>query len=74
MNVSRISKVAGVGVAGFIVAAGVADRLNIAPNLAQVAGFVGAFVGSLVANRRTAVRAESPAEKPDDINQPKGST
>lgn len=52
MEASRIAKIAGLGIAGFIVAAGAADRVNLAPLASQVAGFAGAFIGTLVAHRR----------------------
>jgi hypothetical protein len=53
MKVSRIAKIAGASLAGFCAVSLAADKVNVAPMLSQAAGFVGAFLGSLVASRRT---------------------
>ncbi len=52
MTVSRITKVAGASLAGFVAISVAADKVNAAPNVAQIAGFIGAFLGSLVASKR----------------------
>jgi uncharacterized membrane protein YeaQ/YmgE (transglycosylase-associated protein family) len=52
MKFSRITKVAGAGLVGFCAVSLVADKANVSNVLSQTAGFVGAFVGSLVASRR----------------------
>jgi uncharacterized membrane protein YeaQ/YmgE (transglycosylase-associated protein family) len=53
MKVSRIAKVAGASLAGFVTVALVADKVNAGQAVSQVAGFVGAFLGSLAAGRQT---------------------
>jgi hypothetical protein len=52
VNVSRISKIAGITVAGFVVASVTADKANLGPIAAHAAGFVGAFAGTLLAHVR----------------------
>lgn len=52
MKFSRITKVAGAGLVGFCAVSLAADKANVSNVLSQTAGFVGAFVGSLVASRR----------------------
>lgn len=52
VNVSRISKIAGFSFAGFVVATVVADKVNLNSNLAQLAGFAGAFAGTLMGRLR----------------------
>jgi hypothetical protein len=63
MKASKISKVAGLSFLGFCVAAATADKVNLNPLASQVAGFVGAFVGSLVATGRRS-KTSQPEEKP----------
>src|SRR5947208_51501 len=53
MKVSRIAKVAGASLAGFVTVALVADKVNAGQAASQVAGFVGAFLGSLAAGRQS---------------------
>jgi hypothetical protein len=60
VEASRIAKIAGLGIAGFMVVAGVADRVNLNPLASQVAGFAGAFIGTLVAHRRGKRAASQP--------------
>jgi hypothetical protein len=64
VNASRISKIAGLSLAGVVVASIAADKANLGPVASQVAGFAGAFIGSLVARRRKPqeTRAEPPAK------------
>ena len=52
MKISKITKVAGAGLFGFVAVSLAADKANLAPLISQIAGFAGAFVGSLVAKRR----------------------
>jgi hypothetical protein len=52
MKFSRITKVAGASLVGFCAVSLVADKVNASNVISQTAGFVGAFVGSLVASRR----------------------
>ena len=61
MKVSRIAKVAGASLVGFCAVALAAVKVNVAPAVSQVAGFVGAFFGSLAAGRGT--RKEQGSEK-----------
>jgi hypothetical protein len=63
MTVSRITKVAGASLVGFLAISVAADKLNAAASAAQVAGFVGAFLGSLAATRRTRKDAEPPTNE-----------
>ena len=53
VRVSRISKIAGLSLAGLVVASVAADKVNIGPVASQVAGFAGAFIGSLIGRRGT---------------------
>ncbi len=52
MKISRISKVAGAGLLGFCALSLGFDKANLAPVASQAAGFVGAFLGSLAAQKR----------------------
>jgi len=63
MKVSRIAKVAGASLAGFCVVSLAADKTNVGPVVSQMAGFVGAFLGSLVAGRQAA--KAKPKPKPE---------
>ena len=63
MKVSRISKIAGLSVAGFAVATIAADKVNVGPLMSQVAGFAGAFVGTLVGRRRKALGTDGDGHK-----------
>lgn len=53
VNASRITKIAGVTLAGFVVASVAADKVNLGPVASQVAGVVGAFLGTLGAGLRS---------------------
>jgi len=65
MRVSRIAKIAGLSVAGFCLSAAAADKINLNPVASQLAGFAGAFLGTLVARHR--------ARRPDpDDPKPSG--
>jgi uncharacterized membrane protein YeaQ/YmgE (transglycosylase-associated protein family) len=61
MKVSRITKVAGASLVGFVAVALVADKASAGQAASQAAGFVGAFLGSLVASRRTRKDGSGPA-------------
>jgi hypothetical protein len=63
MRVSRIAKIAGLSVAGFCLSAAAADKINLNPLASQLAGFAGAFLGTLVGRRRAGRR---------DSGHPKG--
>ena len=68
MKISKITKVAGAGLLGFVAVSLAADKVNLAPLASQIAGLAGAFVGSLVAKRRTrkkeAATSHGPAASP----------
>jgi hypothetical protein len=61
MTVKRITKVAGAGLVGFLAISVAADKMNAAQHVAQIAGFVGAFLGSLAAGRQ-----QQPPQDPND--------
>jgi hypothetical protein len=48
-----VKTVAGLSFVGFCAASLIADRVNLNPMVSQVAGFVGAFAGALVARGRS---------------------
>jgi hypothetical protein len=52
MKLSKITKVAGASLLGFCAVSLAADKLPLNPVASQVAGFAGAFLGSLVAKVR----------------------
>ena len=52
MKISRISKIAGAGLLGFCAVSLGVDKANLGPAASQAAGFVGAFLGSIAAQRR----------------------
>jgi len=65
---SKIYKVAGLSLIGFCAVSMGMDRANVGPLASQVAGFCGAFVGALVAQKRArsaARRREDEPVKPD---------
>jgi hypothetical protein len=49
MKVSKITKVAGASLLGFCALSLAADKLPLNPLASQIAGFAGAFLGSLFA-------------------------
>ena len=62
MKTSRITKIAGLSLAGFVAASMVADKVNLNPLASQIAGFAGAFFGTLVSRRRAARRIAATAQ------------
>jgi len=52
VKVSRITKIAGLSLAGFVAASIVADRVPLGPVTSQLAGFAGAVLGTLAGRRR----------------------
>jgi uncharacterized membrane protein YeaQ/YmgE (transglycosylase-associated protein family) len=52
VSVRRISKIAGLRLAGFVAGAFAANKVDVGPSLSEAAGFAGAFFGTLVAQRR----------------------
>ncbi len=67
MNKSKILKVAGLSLAGFIAVSIGVDRANIGPVAQQVAGFCGAFAGALAA-QWTQHPAEAKPETPEELS------
>jgi hypothetical protein len=57
---SKIYKVAGLSVLGFCAVSIGVDRANVGPVVSQVAGFGGAFLGALVAQRRKRSVVQAP--------------
>jgi hypothetical protein len=53
MKLSKITKIAGAGLIGFCAVSLAADKIALNPVASQVAGFAGAFLGSLMAKRRS---------------------
>jgi hypothetical protein len=63
---SKIYRVAGLSLIGFCAVSLGADRANVGPVVSQLAGFGGAFLGALVAQRR--VRSVTRAAKePEEL-------
>jgi uncharacterized membrane protein YeaQ/YmgE (transglycosylase-associated protein family) len=60
VNKSKIFKVAGLSLVGFIAVSIGVDRANIGPVAQQVAGFCGAFAGALAAQRRKRADPDGP--------------
>ena len=52
MKVSRIAKIGGASLLGLCAVSLGVDKANLSPVVSQAAGFVGAFLGSLAAQRR----------------------
>ena len=69
MKASKITKIAGATLAGFVVASVAADKVNLGPVLSQVAGFAGAFAGTMLGRRRknTVVSPSAPGEPHDAL-------
>ena len=71
MKTARITKIAGLSFAGFVVASIVADKGNLNPLASQIAGFAGAFVGTLVGRRRAIRRiAAQPLQRDEASVRP----
>ena len=60
MNTPKAGKIAGVAFVGFIATAFAATKFDFSPATSQMAGFVGALLGSLVANVRRPKRSRDP--------------
>ncbi len=54
-----MSKIAALSLAGAVVASIAADKVNLGPIASQVAGFAGAFFGTLVARRRMSEKTQA---------------
>jgi hypothetical protein len=67
VNASRIAKIAGLSLTGAVVASIAADKANLGPVASQLAGFAGAFIGSLVARgRKSQEKQAKTATKEED--------
>jgi uncharacterized membrane protein YeaQ/YmgE (transglycosylase-associated protein family) len=69
VKASRITKIAGLSFAGFVAASIVADKVNLNPLASQIAGFAGAFFGTLVGRRRPARRIATAQQRPDETSK-----
>jgi hypothetical protein len=77
---SKIYKVAGLSLLGFVAVSIGVDRANVGPIASQVAGFCGAFAGALVAQARKRTGAgvekdqipesDAPETTPADAEKP----
>jgi hypothetical protein len=67
---SKIYKVAGLSLLGFVAASVGVDRANIGPIASQMAGFCGAFVGALVAQKRKRSSAEIKPDETPNADEP----
>ena len=71
MRASRITKIAGLSLAGFVASTVLADKVNPNPLVSQVAGFTGAFLGTLIGGWRARRRTPSaPPANPRDRRKP----
>jgi len=70
MKLSRITKVAIGSLVGFCAVSLGADKIPLNPLASQVAGFAGAFLGSLVAQRRRKVNPTQLGKEEADGNKP----
>jgi uncharacterized membrane protein YeaQ/YmgE (transglycosylase-associated protein family) len=52
VNASRITKIAGLSLVGFVAASIAADKFDVGPIASQAAGFAGAFMGTLFGRLR----------------------
>jgi hypothetical protein len=59
----KIYKVAGLSLLGFCAVSIGVDRANIGPVASQVAGFCGAFLGALAAQRHKRAAVEPPKDE-----------
>ncbi len=53
MKASRITKIAGLSLVGFVAATVAADKFGVGPAASQAAGFAGAFLGTLFGRQGT---------------------
>jgi len=67
MKVSKITKVAGASLLGFCAVSLAADKVALNPVASQVAGFAGAFLGSLVAKIRPRTGPSANTSKSDKV-------
>lgn len=70
MKIARISKIAGISFAGFVAATIAADKVNLGPGLAQMAGVVGGLMGTVVGQWSRRDQAHPTAPEPNDTNHP----
>ena len=57
MNASRMTKIAGASLLGFVVVSIAADKISLNPALSQFAGLLGGLVGSLLSPGRRRAKA-----------------
>lgn len=70
---SKIYKVAGLSLFGFVAVSIGVDKANVGPLASQLAGFCGAFAGALVAQaRRRASRNMDVSRTPEPADPPAG--
>jgi uncharacterized membrane protein YeaQ/YmgE (transglycosylase-associated protein family) len=70
VKTARIAKIAGLSFAGFVAASIAADKGNLNPLASQIAGFAGAFFGTLVGRRRTVRRiAAQPLQQGEAVRE-----
>ena len=67
MKISKITKVAGASLLGFCAVSLAADKISLNPLASQIAGFAGAFLGSLVAQTRARKKASAPT--PESVQE-----
>ena len=72
MKISKITKVAGASLLGFCAVSLAADKISLNPLASQMAGFAGAFLGSLVAKRRARKKEIVPTPPSGDAAPPPG--
>ena len=71
VKTAGIAKIAGLSFAGSVAASIVADKGNLNPLASQIAGFAGAFVGTLVGRRRAIRRiATQPLQRDEASVRP----
>jgi len=77
MNASRMTKIAGASLLGFVVVSIAADKISLNPALSQLAGLLGGLAGSLLrpgrrgSNRASSVRAQVRGETTEHAYPPR---
>ena len=64
---SKIYRVAGLSLIGFCAVSLGVDRANVGPVVSQLAGFGGAFLGALVAQRQIRSFTRPTAKEPEEM-------
>jgi hypothetical protein len=68
LKISKMAKMGAAGLVAFCAASFVADKMGLGTSLAQIAGFIGGFTGSLAASPR----AKKPASDEEQRRKPPG--